>query len=269
MNEGFWGSQTFASPDNMNAFLIQRGTEANIPSPGQTGRLYFATDVNIVYRDDVRTEFDTDNSQFAPGSPARPTSGSVRAWKVFFRLVQGVLTDGTTIVGTGEESNRLRVGTISGTQIADGSITEDHMAPGVTLGVSPDSVGTTHIRNDAVSSAKLRSTSGDEAVTTDTVRNNAITDAKLRSSNTDSERAVTENHIRNGAVTASKIPANTISSSHIVNGTIVWDDVATTLQNRLLRLPSDSTRPANLTVSTLAPTSGQGGDGDFWFVRDA
>ena len=285
-NEGFWRSGIVPSFDNLNASFVQKGTQAALPEPTQFGRLYFAEDVSIVYRDDVRTSTDANDSEFAPSSsimngyvrPPKPSSGSVPAWKVFFRLVQGVATDDATLEGTGEALTPLKIkeGGIEGRHIADGTITASKVQGG-TLGVGSNSVDTSHIRDIAVTQAKIRNSAvgtnqiADGAVTAPKLGTNAVTAGKILASAVTSvaiangavtntkiaNDAVRAAHIQAGAVGNSELAANAVTSAKIADGTIVEADLHSAIRDKLF----------DITISTVLPTSADGEVGDIWFVR--
>lgn len=66
-NQGFWAAALEGTADRLNAALLQYDTFANRPAAGQTGRLFYATDLRILYRDNGAT-WDI--------IAAQPTSGS-------------------------------------------------------------------------------------------------------------------------------------------------------------------------------------------------
>lgn len=54
-NQGFWRDGLQGSADRLNAALLQYDVIANQPAAGQTGRLFFATDEQVFYRDNGTT----------------------------------------------------------------------------------------------------------------------------------------------------------------------------------------------------------------------
>ena len=90
-------------------------------------------------------------------------------------------------------------------------------------------VTTGKLEDDAVTSAKLDSATGTEAVITDVIRDAAVTSAKISSSaSTDTARAITTDHIRDNAVDSTKLKSSattdsdrSVSTDHIKNNAVV------------------------------------------------
>ena len=50
-NQGLWSAGLEGTADRLNAGLLQYDVFANRPAAGQTGRLFYATDTQLLYRD--------------------------------------------------------------------------------------------------------------------------------------------------------------------------------------------------------------------------
>jgi len=110
------------------------------------------------------------------------------------------------------------------------SVGEDALAPSSvgSTQLKVNSVLTSRVANGQITSGKLDSTAGAEAVTTDVVRNSAITQEKIAPS------AIDESRLVDGSVTNSKIANSSITSNKF--GTLTSLNVAGTIQANAIQL---------------------------------
>uniref|UniRef100_UPI000EFCB5A6 hypothetical protein n=1 Tax=Myroides sp. N17-2 TaxID=2030799 RepID=UPI000EFCB5A6 len=140
---------------------------------------------------------------------------------VYFGISENVVTKGNITNGT----------TISATQGGVGAVFQD-----VTLEVNGLSINTGHIKDNAISPAKINKNAvtaekidtnaviadkiANNAVTTDKINANAVTEAKL------AKDAVTTDKIKDGAITNSKLGNDQVTNYKIANGAVTTNKMS-------------------------------------------
>ena len=84
-NQGFWQNGLEGSADRLNAGLLQYAAFASRPAAGQTGRLFYATDTNVLYRDNG-SSWDTVMPQGTPALWSESRHPFILNWNSTDRL---------------------------------------------------------------------------------------------------------------------------------------------------------------------------------------
>jgi len=212
-------------PDNSVFITIRQGTKKTTPSQDPGLKDLTDNETRLVERAVIEASTNSPSgAQLLLAQINRNNGGMINAilttgcknagaWLADDSVISAKIdeTDNVMVGGVPSQDTNTGSGVKTG-HIKDGAVTDAKLRSH-TIDDTQRAVGTDHIKNNAVTDTKLRSDANDandaqRAVTTDHIRNNAVTDTKLRSDANDAndaQRAVTTNHIRNNAVTASKL----------------------------------------------------------------